>query len=54
MSKIKEIIVEPQKVFVGSTFKLKIKATRYMTCEEMKTKTCSQAKAWTCGEVGGK
>lgn len=54
MSKIKEIILEPQKIFVGSTFKLKIKAIRYMTCEEMKNKLCSQAEAWTCREVNGK
>lgn len=54
MSKIKEIILEPQKIFVGSTFKLKIKAIRYMTCEEMKNKSCNQAVAWSCEEVSGK
>ncbi len=36
MSKIKEIIVEPSKVFVGSTFLLKIKAIRYVTYQELK------------------
>jgi hypothetical protein len=53
MSKIKEIIVEPSKVYVGSTFKLKIKAIRYMTCKEMKTITCKQAKQYTCKQVKG-
>lgn len=42
-NKIKEIIVEPSKVYESSTFKLKIKAIRYMTCKEMKTKTCKCA-----------
>ena len=53
-NKIKEIIVEPSKVYESSTFKLKIKAIRYMTCKEMKTKTCKEAKTWTCREVDGK
>lgn len=53
MNKIQEIIVEPQKVYVGSTFKLKIKAIRYMTCMEMKTITCKQAKKFTCSQVKG-
>lgn len=38
MSKIQEIIVEPIKVQVGSTFKLKIKVIKYLTYKEMKTK----------------
>ena len=53
-NKIKEIVIEPSKVYESSTFKLKINAIRYMTCKEMKTKTCKEARAWTCGEVGGK
>ena len=36
MPKIKEIIVEPQKVTVGSVFKLKIKAVRGATYQELK------------------
>lgn len=36
MSKIKEIILEPAKIYVGSSFKLKIKATRGVTYQEMK------------------
>jgi len=54
MNKIIEKIVEPNKVNVGSIFKLKIKVIRYMTCKEMKTITCKQAKKYTCKEVDGK
>ncbi len=54
MNKIEEIVVEPSKIFESSTFKLKIKAIRYMTCKEMKTKTCKATRTWTCREVGGK
>ena len=38
-NKITEIITEPNKIYVGSTFKLKIKAIRYATYNELKTKT---------------
>lgn len=44
MNIIKEIVVEPNKVYVGSTFKLKIKAIRYLTYAEMKSKTYSYFK----------
>lgn len=36
MSKIKEIIIEPSKVYLGSIFKLKVKAIRYLTYQEIK------------------
>lgn len=39
MSKIQEIIVEPSKIIVGSTFKLKVKTINYITYKEMKSKT---------------
>lgn len=52
-NKIIEILVEPDKIYVGSTFKLKIKATRYITCDEAKTKTCNHMKQFTCNEVKG-
>lgn len=52
-NKIKEIIVEPSKVYESSTFKLKIKAIRYMTCEEMRLKTCMESSKWKCKEVTG-
>lgn len=53
MSKIIEKVIEPSKAYAGSTFKLKIKAIRYMTCKEMKEITCLEAKKYTCGEVHG-
>lgn len=37
----------------GSTFKLKVKVIRYMSCKEMKKLTCKQAKEYACGEVRG-
>lgn len=37
----------------GSSFKLKIKAIRCLTCKETKTKTCAYMKNHTCGEVRG-
>ena len=52
-NKITEIITEPNKIYIGSTFKLKIKAIRYITCNEAKTKTCNYMKQFTCNEVKG-
>ena len=52
-NKITEIITEPNKIYFGSTFKLKIKAIRYITCNEAKTKTCNYMKQFTCNEVKG-
>lgn len=53
MSKIKEIIIEPSKIIAGSTFLLKIKATRYLTYGEVKEKTISEMKQFTIAEVKG-
>lgn len=39
MQKIREIIIEPTKVYVDSTFKIKIKARKYLIYEELKSKT---------------
>lgn len=52
-NKITEIIVEPNKVYVGSTFKLKIKAIRYMTYEEIETKTYEEIEDYTYSELEG-
>lgn len=41
MQKITEIVVEPSKIFVGSTFKLKIKAIRELTYKELEEKEYS-------------
>lgn len=52
-NKIIEKIIEPSKVVVGSTFLLKIKAIRYLTYNELKTKTYNQNKAYTYAEMKG-
>lgn len=52
--KITEVQVEPSKVEVGSTFKLKIKAIRYATYNEVKTKlTYTTLEEYTYGELKG-
>lgn len=43
-NKIVEVIVEPSKVFVNTKFLLKVKAIRYLTYEEIKTKTYTEIK----------
>lgn len=55
MSKIQEIILEPSKIYVGSTFKLKIKAIRYTTYEELKAnnKTYEQLKDFEYSNLKG-
>ena len=54
MSKITEIIVEPSKVVVSSTFKLKVKAIRYATYGELKTRlTYTTLENYTYGELKG-
>lgn len=45
-TKIIEKIVEPSKVYIGSTFKLKIKAIRYLTYNELKNMTYQEGKAF--------
>ena len=52
-NKIQEIILEPTKINVGSLFKLKIKAIRYMTYNELKTKTYNELKQYTYNELKG-
>lgn len=44
MSKIIEKIIEPSRVEIGSIFKLKIKAIKYLTYNELKTKSYSYYK----------
>lgn len=54
MSKIKEVITEPSRIEVGSTFMLKIKAIRYATYNECKTKlTYTTIQDYTYGELKG-
>lgn len=52
-NKIIEKILEPSKIYVGSSFLLKIKATRYLTYDEVKTKTYNQVKDFTYSELKG-
>lgn len=54
MSKIVEVQVEPSRVEVGSTFKLKVKAIRYATYDEIKTKlTYNTLENYTYQELKG-
>lgn len=54
MNKIVEIQVEPSRVEVGSTFKLKVKAIRYATYDEIKTKlTYTTIENYTYNELKG-
>lgn len=52
-NKITEIITEPNKIYVDSVFKLKIKAIRYLIYDETKTKTYSQIKGYTYNQLKG-
>lgn len=54
MNKIQEIIVEPNKINTGSTFKLKVKAIRYLTYEEIaENLTYEQLAQYSYGQVEG-
>ncbi len=52
-NKIIDIIVEPTPVYEGSTFRLKVKAIRGLTYEELKTITYEDLKDYTYSEVKG-
>lgn len=53
MSKIQEVIVEPNKVEVGSTFKLKVRVINYLTYKEMKTKNYKYYKSYKYKDLKG-
>lgn len=53
MSKIKEIIVEPSRIVCSSTFKLKIKAIKYLTHGELKNIQVKNLKEHTVLDVKG-
>jgi len=54
MNKIIEKVVEPNKVTVGSTFLLKIKAIRYATFNEVKAKkNFNEIKLYTFNQLKG-
>lgn len=52
-NKITEIIVEPTKLYVGSSFRLKVKAIKYVTYNEVKTKTYNDIKNYTYNALKG-
>ena len=52
-NKITEIIIEPSTVYTGDTFKLKVKAIRSITYNELKEITYNQAENFTFGELKG-
>lgn len=54
MSKIKEIIIEPQPLYVNSNFKIKIKVERGVTFGELKNNfTFGQLISYNFGELKG-
>lgn len=53
MSKIREIITEPSKMYTSETFKVKIRAIRYLIHEEVKNITVSQLKQYTISQLKG-
>lgn len=54
MNKIKEIIIEPQPLYVNSNFKIKIKAQRGATFQELKDKmTFNDLKEYSFNDLKG-
>ena len=51
--KIIETIVEPNKIEIGSTFRLKVKAINYLTYKEMKTKNYKYFKNYKYKDLKG-
>lgn len=52
-NKIREIIVEPSKIEVGSTFKIKVKVDRFLTFEETKNLTVKELSKFTVEQLKG-
>lgn len=52
-NKIAEIIIEPTKLYVGFTFRLKVKAIRYATYNELKPFNYNEVKNYTYKELKG-
>lgn len=53
MSKIKEKLIEPVKIETGSIFKIKIKAVRGATYNELKNLTYNEVKEYTYNQLKG-
>lgn len=52
-NKIVEIIIEPTKLYVGSSFRLKVKAIRYATYNELKPFNYNEVKNYTYNALKG-
>ena len=53
-NKITKVLIEPSKIIEGSTFLLKIKAIRYASYEELKTKfTYTTLQDYTYSQLKG-
>ena len=52
-NKITEIITEPNKIYEGSTFKLKIKVIRYLTYEELEKMKYEEVENYTYSQIEG-
>ena len=52
-NKIIEYLIEPSKIYAGDTFKLRVKAIRYVTFDELKELTYNQVKNFTYGNLKG-
>lgn len=53
MNKIVEVRTEPSVIYTGQSFKLKVKAIRYLTFEELKELTFTEVAQYTFGELKG-
>lgn len=53
MNKIKEKIIEPARIEVGSIFKIKIKAIRGASYNELKSLTYENIEDYTYGQLKG-
>lgn len=53
MSKIKEKLIEPVSILTGSIFKIKIKAVRGATYNELKNLTYNEVKEYTYNQLKG-
>lgn len=52
-NKITEVIIEPSAIYTGDRFKLKVKAIRYVTFDELKELTFNQVRNFTWGNLKG-
>lgn len=53
MQKIQEIIIESDKIRVGSVFRLKVKAINYLTYKELKNQNYNYFKEYKYKELKG-